>query len=74
MPTNPMTAVQRRQQTGEWHRIRGITRPPEIAIGARTYVKARADGGLTIGKGQIRIMLDADEAAQLINVAQELTK
>jgi hypothetical protein len=74
MPTNPMTEAQRRRKTGEWHRIRGITRPPEYPIGATTYVKARQDGGLTIGKGPIRILLDADEAERLINVAQELTK
>jgi hypothetical protein len=38
------------------------------------YVKARQDGGLLIGRSNTRIVLDADEAAQLIELAQELTK
>jgi hypothetical protein len=37
-------------------------------------VKARQDGGLLIGQSNTRIVLDADEAAQLIELAQELTK
>jgi hypothetical protein len=39
-----------------------------------TYLKGRPGGGITIGKGQARIKLDADETAQLIKTAQELTK
>jgi hypothetical protein len=73
MPTNPLTAAQRHQKTGEWHRLQGISRP-DIAIGPTTYVKARPCGGLAIiGKGGYRILLDRDEAAWLILVAEELT-
>jgi hypothetical protein len=68
-----MTAVQRHQQTGAWHRIQRIP-TPEYPIGATTYVKAHGcDGGITIGKGKNRIMLDADETARLIDAAQKLT-
>jgi hypothetical protein len=42
--------------------------------GVVTYLKARHNGGLIIGRGTVRILLDADDAAELIEVAQELTK
>jgi hypothetical protein len=47
---------------------------PPNASGVITYAKARHNGGLIIGRGTVKILLDADEAALLIKVAQELTK
>jgi hypothetical protein len=72
----------RRQKTGEAARLQklansGIGEAEYVLTSRRksanpAYVKARIDGGLTIGRANNRLVLDAEEAADLIATAQEL--
>jgi hypothetical protein len=83
MPKHPLSEAQRRHKTGEAARIQKLANSgigeAEIVLSSRrksanpAYVKARVDGGLTIGRGaNNRLVLDAEEAADLIATAQEL--
>jgi Fe2+ transport system protein FeoA len=85
MPKNPLNEMQRRRKSGELNRIEKLannaagitsrlTREISLHDGTPVYLKPRAQGGLIVGQGQTRIVLDSDEAALLIRAAVELTK